>query len=58
MMDYKELAIKLFETWGWNTERYQIYGIPWYLKIYIYPSIWFIKKSVEDIIKRERETNE
>ena len=51
-VNYKELAIKQLEEWGWDVERYRIYGLPWYLKWCLYPIIWSIGRVVEDTIQR------
>ncbi len=57
-VSYKDVAIKQLEHWGWDVEYYRVYGIPWYLKLYLYPIIWCIRKEVEGVIKRIIKGNE
>ena len=51
-MNYKDLAIKQLEFWGWDVEKFRLYGLPWYLKLLLYPVIWGIEREVEAIIDR------
>lgn len=49
---YEDIAIRYLEDLGWNVEKYRIFGLPWHLKIYLYPVIWGIQGEVENAIKR------
>ena len=55
---YQEMAIQQLEAWGWSVERYRLYGLPWLLKLGLYPAIWGIRLEVqvalERIVKKER----
>ena len=55
---YQEMAIQQLEAWGWNVECYRLYGLPWLLKLCLYPAIWSIRLEVqaalERIVKKER----
>ena len=51
-IDYEEVAIEFLERQGFNTEKWRLYGLPWYLKVYLYPAIWEIKVEVETAVKR------
>ena len=49
---YEELAIQHLKKEGFDVERWRLYGLPWYWKVYLYPIIWAIKGEVEDIAQR------
>jgi hypothetical protein len=51
-ISYEEIAIKQLENWDWHVEKYRLYGLPWYLKVWLYPVIWGIKGEVEAGIRR------
>ncbi|KKM84292.1 hypothetical protein LCGC14_1300550 [marine sediment metagenome] len=55
-ISYKEITIQQLKAWNWSTERYEVYELPWYLKLYLYPTIWTIKGAVEAAIRQLERT--